>query len=206
MRIYFYGPKTDTEQLQEAYAMIRRFLKQSEVSLSTNTQSTAASLDSEVTELAEDQATNPLEMMEGIIIEGSTPDPEVGYLLAYALAQKKPILFLTEKSSQGRQILKYLKDKQIPKVCQIRYYTHKTLQWLLDEFIESIGHRETREIPRIKFTLRITPTIEAYLDWKTQNIKLKKADFLRGQIDKLISHDKKFQAYLKRKRKHNSEN
>jgi hypothetical protein len=202
MRIYFYGPKTDTEQLRQAYAMIRRFLKQSEVALSTNTQSTNASLDPDVSGLAEDQATNPLDMMEGIIIEGSTPDPEVGYLLAYALAQKKPILFLTEKGSSGRQILKYLNEKQIPKVCKIRYYNHKNLQWLLAEFVKSIDDRETHEIPRIKFTLRITPTIEAYLDWKTQNTKLKKADYLRTKINLLIEQDKKFRSYIKHKRKY----
>jgi hypothetical protein len=58
-----------------------------------------------------------------------------------------------------------------------------------------------KEIPRIKFTLRITPTIDEYLDWKSQEVKLKKADFLRDEIDQLIAKDAEFQKYLERKRR-----
>lgn len=201
MRMYFYGPPTDVERLRETYALIRRLLKQADVSLSSNTQHPEADLEPEEANAVESRGGRLLDIMDGIVIEGSTQDPEVGYLLAYAIAQKRPTLFLSERGSPGRQILRYLDERKIPKVCQIRYYSQKTLAWLLTEFMKTIDSREVKEIPRIKFTLRITPTIDEYLEWKTRNTKLKKADFLREEIDRLIAKDEEFQKYLERKRR-----
>lgn len=201
MRLYFYGPATDKAQLTEAYSLIRRLLKQSGVALSSNTQNPESDLAPAETEAVQARGGSLLDVMDGIVIEGSTPDPEVGYLLAYAIAQKKPTLFLSERGSTGRQILRYLDERKVPKVCQIRNYTAKTIPWLLTEFMKTIDSRDIKEIPRIKFTLRITPTIDEYLDWKTQNTKLKKADFLREEIDRLIEKDAEFQQYLERKRR-----
>jgi predicted DNA-binding protein len=206
MRLYFYGPPTDTAHLRETYLLIQRFLKQAGVSLSSNTQTPEADLDPEESRLVESRGGTLLDIMDGILIEGSTADPEVGYLLAYAIAQKKPTLFLSERGSSGRQILRYLDEKKIPKVCQIRTYASKTLEWTLTEFLKTIDSRDIKEIPRIKFTLRITPTIEEFLEWKTRNTKKKKADYLREEIDRIIATDKDFQEYLERKRRHSLNN
>ncbi len=205
IRAYFYGPPTDTSRLRESYQLIRRIVKQAGIALSSNTQSPEADLDPEETRLVESRGGSLLDMMNAIIIEGSTADPEVGYLLAYAVAQKRPTLFLAEKGSSGRQILRYLDERKIPKVCQIRTYGPKNLEWILTEFLKTLGEGEVKEIPRIKFTLRITPTIEEYLDWKTRNTKTKKADYLREEIDHIIQKDDAFQAHLERKRRRSLE-
>ena len=204
MRLYFYGPPTGQQRLEETYGLIRRILKQSEVELSSNTQKPEADLGSEATETAAQRGGSLLDLMDGLIIEGSTEDSEVGYLLAYAIAQKKPTLFLSERGSRGRQILRYLNERQIPKTCLIRYYTATNLVWLLAEFLKTIDQSEVREIHRIKFTLRITPTIEEFLEWKTRNTKVKKADFLRQEVERLIDQDHDFLEYIKRKRRNQS--
>lgn len=201
MQIYFYGPPTKNADLDSTYGFIRRSLKQASVILSSNTQNPESGLDPAEIQGIEARGGSVLDLMDGIVIEGSTPDPEVGYLLAYAIAQKKPTLFLSERGSSGRQILRYLDERKIPKVCQIRNYTQKTLGWNLTEFMKTIDSREVKEIPRIKFTLRITPTIDEYLDWKSQAANTKKADFLRDEIDQLIAKDADFQKYLERKRR-----
>ncbi|USN53097.1 MAG: hypothetical protein H6760_02870 [Candidatus Nomurabacteria bacterium] len=201
MHVYFYGPDTTTQRLRQAYAMIRRILREADIALSSNTIHPETSLDPASAQEIEAKGGTLLDAMDAIVIEGSTPDSEVGYLLAYAVAQKKPTIFLSERGSPGRQILKYLNQKQVPKTCQIRYYTDDSLQWLLGDFLKTVGKREVKEIPRIKFTLRITPTIDHYLDWKTQNTKLKKADYLRGEIEEIMKQDKEFQSWLQRKRR-----
>lgn len=204
MKLYFYGPPTDQTRLENTYGLVRRILKQSEVELSSNTQKPEADLGSEAAESAARRGGSLLDLMDGLVIEGSTPDSEVGYLLAYAIAQKKPTLFLSERGSRGRQILRYLNERQIPKTCLIRYYTEANLQWLIAEFLKTIDQSVVREIPRIKFTLRITPTIEEFLDWKTRNTKVKKADYLRHEVERLIDQDKDFLEHIKRKRRNQS--
>lgn len=47
--------------------------------------------------------------------------------------------------------------------------------------------------PSIKFTLRITPRIEKYLSWKIKNTEKTKADYLRGEIEKIMEEDDEFQ-------------
>lgn len=58
------------------------------------------------------------------------------------------------------------------------------------------ARRTDEEKADIKFTLRITPKIEKYLSWKTQNTDLTKADYLREMIDKDLTSDEDFKKFI----------
>ena len=79
----------------------------------------------------------------------------------------------------------------------LEHYTENGLNELLVNFIQTI-ERGGRELPKIKFTLRITSRIERYLHWKTHNTKLTKADFLREMIEEMIENDTDYQRYVKK--------
>ena len=64
MRLYFYGPPTGQQRLEETYGLIRRILKQSEVELSSNTQKPEADLGSEATETAAQRGGSLLDLMD----------------------------------------------------------------------------------------------------------------------------------------------
>ncbi|MBU1167492.1 hypothetical protein KKC60_03745 [Patescibacteria group bacterium] len=47
-----------------------------------------------------------------------------------------------------------------------------------------------------KYTLRITKNLDHFLEWKVQNTKLSKAQFIRIGLMKIISDDKEYQNFL----------
>lgn len=138
---------------------------------------------------------NLLDKMDAFVIEATSPDPEVGYLLAYAMSQKKPVLYMVlQGTKMGKQI------QRLPDNVRLKEYEPELIREVLGEFIRSIEKVWSDAAPNIKFTLRITPQIERYLQWKSKRKKLSKADFLRDRISEdIIAKDEEYKKYLNRK-------
>lgn len=200
IRLYFYGPPTGKPALRKAYTTIKDICERAEVLLSTNTAEHEVNLPTET--VAEYRAAGSplLDAMQAVIVEGTTPDPQAGYLLAYAMAEKKPLLYIYERGESAPEVLRYLNLKDIPKHITVATYRPDSLESTLTQFFSTLGDVKVREVPRIKFTLRLTSTIDEYLDYKTRNTKVSKADYLREEIDRLIERDAKYQQYLRKRR------
>ena len=138
---------------------------------------------------------NMLDKMDAYVIEASYPDPQIGYLLAYAMFQKKPALYLVKKGTKVGPQLKRLPDNIV-----IREYETENIKEELIGFIRNLEKGFGESVANIKFTLRITPQIERYLTWKAKRKKLSKADFLRERISEdIIAKDEEYKKYLNRK-------
>ena len=138
---------------------------------------------------------NMLDKMDAYVIEASYPDPQIGYLLAYAMFQKKPALYLVKKGTKVGPQLKRLPDNIV-----IREYETENIKEELIGFIRNLEKGFGESVANIKFTLRITPQIERYLTWKAKRKKLSKADFLRERISEdIIANDEEYKKYLNRK-------
>jgi len=137
-----------------------------------------------------------LEQMDALIIEATVRSPENGYLVALALTHKKPTLFLHQKGTDiDKNLLSLQKEKNTQHLLHIQSYSEDKLKNILLEFINLAEKKAGKQLPKIKFTLRITPRIERYLHWKTHNTKISKADFLREEIEKMIEKDEEFKKY-----------
>lgn len=138
---------------------------------------------------------NLLNKMDGFVIEATNPDPDVGYVLAHAISQHKPTLYLIKKGSpMGRHL------QRLPNTVEIRLYENEAVVEEINSFMRHIEQGWGEAIANIKFTLRITPQIERYLQWKNKTKKVTKADFLREHIiTDIIENDEEYQQYLKRK-------
>lgn len=133
-----------------------------------------------------------LDFVDAMIIEGSYPDTEVGFLLAYAIAQKKPVMLLLRKGMAYRNPLATFGQK-VPSFVKTVFYVDDRLETAVVRFLSSLGDITYEENPTIKFTLRITPKIEQYLAWKAKKRKATKADFLRQAIlDELMKNDEEY--------------
>ncbi|MBI4092682.1 MAG: hypothetical protein HY420_02030 [Candidatus Kerfeldbacteria bacterium] len=200
IRAYFYGPPTTKRDLNDVYEVIKDVCQRADVALSTNTEKEEINLPSET--IAEHRATGVplLDAMQAILVEGTTPDPQAGYLLAYALAEKRPLLYLYSRGEVAPDVLRYLNLKDIPKHIVIATYSKDRVEKLVEDFLRQLGDIKIREVARIKFTLRLTRTIDDYLDFKTRNTKLSKADFLREDMDKRMKADEEFQQHLRKRR------
>lgn len=140
--------------------------------------------------------------IDAIIIEGTKLNSEANYILALALSQKKPILFLVNRGTIiEEEIKKLTKDKKLANFFYFYYYNEKNLVKIISSFIDLLGASEAeREVPSIKFTLRLTPRMERYLSWKITNTKKKKADYLRVVLNQLIDNDQDYINYIKREK------
>ncbi|MBI4090206.1 MAG: hypothetical protein HY421_02270 [Candidatus Kerfeldbacteria bacterium] len=196
MRVYFYGPTTGKRDLVTTYGVIKDVCHRADVVLSTNSQ---PNLPPETVSKHQASAAPLLDAMQAIIVEGSTPDPQAGYLLAYAIAEKRPLLYLYARGEVAPDVLRYLNLKDIPKHVLVTTYSVANLEKIVESFLSAFGRVKVREVPRIKFTLRLTPTIDEYLDFKTRNTKQTKADYLRDKLDKLLEDDDEFQQHLRKR-------
>lgn len=198
MRLYFAADNQAEEKLQKRFSHIISILSEAGVLVMSNlADKNLVGFSSQDLDKINQSGEVLLEKMDALVIEGTKPISESGYLIAIALAHHKPILYLSEKGKLiNKNLLHLRKDKSTAKLLQLEYYTDKNLDNVVLDFLQIVEKGEGREAPTIKFTLRITPRIERYLHWKTHNTKISKADFLRELIEGLIDKDENYQKFV----------
>lgn len=146
-------------------------------------------------------ASNTLQRVHGLILEITEPTPELHYLLAQAVILNKPTLCLYRKNKPPRDILSHLHKQNIPSRIVTKNYTVSTLEVVVQSFLQSIDTKITlTETPTIKFTLRLTPTIEQYLEWlaKQQPANANKAEYIRALLKRAALQDSEYQKFLEK--------
>jgi hypothetical protein len=193
MNCYFYAPPGVDATMGSIYERIRRTVDRPDLQLVTNSSRSAGEIDFDP-----DRSSNQpeLEQMDAFIIEGTKSDAEIGFLLAHAIALKKPTLYLYQRGTVAK-VLSHLSLKELPGWIHVVSYHERSLERHLEEFLLSTGGRSIRPAPRIKFTLRVTSLIEDYLRYKTLNTKVSKADWVRDLIERVMSDDPGWQTHLK---------
>lgn len=197
MNVYFYAPEGGDGILEKDIQEMLALLKRADLNLSTN-RGGRIDLGTESREDIESRGALILEAMHALILEASVDDPQIGYLLAFGLTQKIPVLLLVGKGQQG-EILRNISLKKLPKHVQVERYTHDAIHAVLEQFLGRIANITVQESPDIKFTLRLTRTEERYLEYRTRGSKKRKADFLRELLDGRIADDEQFRAWLKKR-------
>lgn len=193
MRIYFFQPLISTSELDMNYKRIVETLRQAGVFVVASSDENNVDFKKEDLEKMNESGEILLDKMDCIIVEASKSDQEIGYLLAYAISQKKPLLYLYHKSVPARIARGYLTKKNTPDFIRMAAYSPKDLEQIVLQFVDEVGMgKGIKEKPTIKFTLRITSQMERYLDWKSKRKKKSKADFLRNILDELIAKDEDF--------------
>jgi hypothetical protein len=129
-----------------------------------------------------------------IILHYQEDEQKLAYISALAIAQKVPVIFLIPKGNRVPEMLSYIqKNKSLEKYVRTSFYSRDSLK---KSFQEALAHFELKvlqETPTIKFTLRITPSMERYLKWKNKQTGKSKADFLREAIqEQIIDKDSKY--------------
>lgn len=130
----------------------------------------------------------PLEHMDFIIVEGGREDAELGFLVAHAIATKKPILYLYPKGTRPL-LFDRVGMSDLPSTVVTESYGPEQIGRVISHFLERALGTVLRETPNIKFTLRITESIDRYLQAKIKDSGQTKADFLRERIEHLMDTD-----------------
>lgn len=142
-------------------------------------------------------ASNTLQRAQGLILEITEPTPELHYLLAQAVILNKPTLCLYRKNKPPRDILNHLHKQNIPSRIMTKNYTVVTLEQVAQSFLHAIDTKIVlTETPTIKFTLRLTPTIEHYLEWLGTQQQANKAEYIRTLLKQSALNDSAYQKDL----------
>ncbi len=121
-----------------------------------------------------------MERIDALVI-GSAADAKAKYLVALASSQKKPVLWIVRDKREEQGIKKTFST--VSDLVVVRF-DPQTLSEACKRFFAQ--HATIEEKPTIKFTLRITPAMDKYLQWKSKQTGLSKADFLRETIQSQI--------------------
>lgn len=201
MKVYFTADNQAPEEFQKRFSRLTQILNEAGILVMSNLaqKSGVAGFSSQDLARIDQSGEVLLEKINALIIEGTRPIPESGYLIALALTHKKPILYLLEKGKLFNKNLLYLtRDKNAARLLHLKHYTDHNLDKVLADFLPIMERVDGRQLASIKFTLRITPRIERYLRWKTHNTKISKADYLREIIEQLIDADEDYRKLMER--------
>ena len=200
MRVYFFQAQSDKPRFENVRQEILEVMDMKKVFYVTSDGKNSLDIPADELEALNESGRSMLDKMDALVIEGSTPDADIGYLLAYAMSLRRPTLYLYDKDISNKGVLKFLGNRQIPAHIHVKSYSGEQVKDFVDKFITDLQGDEAEELPSIKFTLRITPQMERYLQWKAKKFKMSKADFLREKIsEEIIEQDEEYKRYLKKK-------
>ena len=117
------------------------------------------------------------------VFESTYPAEGIGYEIGFAIAQRKPVLILVDRTYKT-----YLAEmiEGIPSTLkQLTYYKERNeLKGILDKFIT-----KAKNLIDSKFILIISPEIDRYFAWAKKNKRLHKAQIVRDAVFKQMEED-----------------
>jgi len=198
MKIYYCAnlDKMDDKEWEKKYISIHKFLVKNGVSLVSNVEKKILKGENEA------RKSISYDQIEAVIIEGTHIAADTVYIIATALAYKKPVLYLMEKGHEIPEQLSYIrKDNNLGKNFFLKFYKSigKEVESVIFDFLGLLESGSLmREKVNVKFTLRVSPKIERYLNWKALNIKKSKAEYVRDILNKTAIEDKSYKSFLKK--------
>jgi len=198
MKIYYCAnlDKMNDQKWEKKYISIHRFLVKNGVSLVSNVEKKMLKGENEA------RKSISYDQIEAVIIEGTHIASDTVYIIATALAYKKPVLYLIEKGHPIPEQLSYIrKDKNLGKNFYLKFYksTGKEVEAVIFDFLGLLESGVLmKEKVNVKFTLRVSPRIERYLNWKALGVKKSKAEYVRDILNKTAIEDKSYKSFLKK--------
>lgn len=164
--------------LNKASIDIAGLLRKANLSVWTSIQDVPASIMSNF-------SFNALSQVDAIILEIGHLSDELQFILAQAIILRKPTLCLYPKNKEPRDIMQMLSKSTVPKSIVTRCYTTTNIDQTIDKFLRSFDKTiRLEQIPNIKFTVRLTPALEHYLEWLAKQDHINKADYIRQLLKK----------------------
>ncbi len=127
-----------------------------------------------------------LSASEIVIVEDTFNSTDTGFDMASGAYLKKPILVLRLKEESDTTRNYSSKSQRLREIETVEY-TEKTLEQEIKKFIE-----KAKSIIDTKFILIISPEIDKYLQWVSDNRRMHKAQVVRKAVESLMENDADF--------------
>lgn len=138
-------------------------------------------------------ALNGLAKVDAVVLDIASSSSDLHYILAQCIILQKPTLCLYDKKSVPREIVNHLTKPNVPKTIVVKSYSISNLATTIKQFISSVDEQFlVEEVPNIKFTLRLTQSLDAYLQWLATVKQINKAAYLRQLMKREMDQDSEY--------------
>jgi hypothetical protein len=127
-----------------------------------------------------------------VIAEISKPSSGVSFLIASALNMKKPVIAIYNNSLFQKKPTIIRGSSSTNKLLHYLEYTNNDLSKNLKSSI-----KDMKNLLDTKFILIISPDIDKYLTWVSDNRRMHKAQVVRQAVEEAMQNDKEYKAYQK---------
>lgn len=137
-----------------------------------------------------------LDAVDILIVEITRPTQDIHFILAQAIITKKPTLCVYGKNQTPRELLSFIKRGEAGKTIKTFSYIEEQLESVIQDFVKRHDDRFASEmqLPDIKFTLRLTKSINEYLEITAAKVGKTKADIIRDILQERAVEDKGFKS------------
>ena len=133
---------------------------------------------------------NSIKKSDFIVIETSVQASIIGFLMSTAINEKKPILALSDEKL-GKDSESFWNYAIKNKLLACKTYSLKNINEVIAEFLNSV-----KKIIDTKFILIISPEIDSYLEWASENRRMHKAQVVRRAVEEIMSLDKEYKKFI----------
>lgn len=140
---------------------------------------------------------NNVKKADFVIVECSKSNAGLGLLISAAVNEKKPVLALFDQTKVNSAPATIAGFAAKNKLLAVRGYSKTNLETVFSEFVN-----EVKKVLDTKFILIISPEIDTYLQWASDNRRMHKAQVVRRAVEQVMNDDKEFKKYanaMKRK-------
>lgn len=137
-----------------------------------------------------------LDQVDALILDITRPSQDVQFILAHALLLQKPTLCVYAKNYPPRDVIAYIKKQPAPRSIKTFSYSTQSLAEGIRRFVaqQHVDPEERDVVPSIKYTLRMTPQTDRYIQWLSEKERKTKAIVLREIFAQMALNDAEYQA------------
>ena len=134
---------------------------------------------------------NAIKKADFIVAETTISSSGLGFLVASALNEKKPVLALYNKKAAGKAAAALKVNTSRNKLLTCREYDLEKLNAVIDEFLGAV-----KKMLDTKLIMIISPEIDGYLQWASDNRRMHKAQVVRRAVEEVMRNDKEYKKHL----------
>ena len=129
-----------------------------------------------------------------VITDATTRSNSVGFEIAMAQNERKPILVLVKDSGKKEDIrtASVLSGNTSKNFKLVKYSSQLEVEKAVKEFMDM-----ARGVIDTKFILIISPEIDRYLEWTSEERRMHKAQIVRNAVEAAMAKDKEYKDFLK---------
>ncbi|HLD03926.1 MAG TPA: hypothetical protein VJC17_04095 [Candidatus Dojkabacteria bacterium] len=188
MKIFFIGGRKDQKHYQVSLDVLKKIEAYGHQVDKSQMESTYKH-DEEHIEDTYKRDYSSIKKSDVVIVESSETSSGIGFLIATALNEKKPVLVLNNSNINKKPSITLKSAKN--KLFTFSEYTPQTIDVILKSFFVKI-----KALLDTKFILIISPEIDKYLQWASNFKRMHKAQLVRNAVEEMMERDREFKSFL----------